>query len=186
MESLTDDQLVDRITTATSDAKAVESVLHRGVDNASFTQDDRNKLRVSARDLGDSIGDLDKGENEMRRLVRSHRSDQIGKLEELETRTDDAKNLFRGISRASRAASRPIPTRAMLFSVLPASLAPQSPATTSSASGVGLTAPAGRGHYSGFVRPRRGGKKRKTKKRKTKKRKSKRRKSKRRRTSRRH
>lgn len=133
MESYTNRELVDTIADAVRDANQVERVMLRGVDNSDFSEDDRNKLRISSRDLKNQVEDLDKSRRIMLRLVRHHRSDQVHKLEDMLTATKEAKDLFRGMSIAARARE-------------------SSSDSSSSGSSSGAAPSWGsRGHYSRFV-----------------------------------
>ena len=136
-------ELVNKIVDAVMDAENVETVLTHGTGNEDFSEDSRNKLRVSARELQNLIDDLSKPRNTLRRLARDHADDQMAKLRELEEATREAKALFRGISIAARARESSSDSSSS-----------QSSSSQSSSSGSSSgAAPSwgSRGHYSRFV-----------------------------------
>ena len=141
-------ELVNKIVDAVMDAENVETVLTHGTGNEDFSEDSRNKLRVSARELQNLIDDLSKPRNTLRRLARDHADDQMAKLRELEEATREAKALFRGISIAARARESSSDSSSSQSS------SSQSSSSQSSSSGSSSgAAPSwgSRGHYSRFV-----------------------------------
>ena len=163
MSVYTNRELLDATLDAVRNAKEVNRVVLRGAENDDFSEDGRNKLRVASRELISRIDDLDKPRRAMRRLIQDHHSDQLRKLEELQTATGEAKGLFRELSIAAA----------------PSETDTDSDSDTSSAEELPAWGP--RGHYSRFV-PRgatrtSGGKKR-TKRKATKRRPQKKRKTK--------